>query len=51
LRGKPTALEQIDKALAQLDEGTQQNSALGEQKAATARSAETKASAMTARVG
>ncbi len=46
-----TGLEQINKALAQMDEVTQQNSALVEENAATAKNLENQASAMDERVG
>ena len=45
-----TGLEQVNKALAQMDEVTQQNSALVEQNAATAKTLETQAKAMDQRV-
>ncbi|HUI14709.1 MAG TPA: nitrate- and nitrite sensing domain-containing protein [Xanthobacteraceae bacterium] len=46
-----TGLEQVNKALAQMDEVTQQNSALVEENAATAKTLETQAKAMDDRVG
>jgi methyl-accepting chemotaxis protein len=45
-----TGLEQINKALNQMDGATQQNSALVEENAATAKALETQAAAMTERV-
>ena len=45
-----TGLEQITKALAQMDEVTQQNSALVEENAATAKTLEDQAKAMDERV-
>jgi methyl-accepting chemotaxis protein len=45
-----TGLDQISKAVAQMDEATQQNSALVEENAATAKTLEQQASAMTERV-
>jgi methyl-accepting chemotaxis protein len=45
-----TGLEQINKALTQMDEVTQQNSALVEQNAATAKTLETQSSAVTERL-
>jgi methyl-accepting chemotaxis protein len=46
-----SGIEQINKALAQMDEVTQQNSALVEENAATARTLEDRAAAMDERVG
>ena len=46
-----TGLDEINKALAQMDEVTQQNSALVEENAATAKTLETQAKAMDERVG
>jgi len=45
-----TGIEQVNKALTQMDEVTQQNSALVEQNAATAKTLETQAAAMKERV-
>ena len=45
-----TGIEQINKALTQMDEVTQQNSALVEENAATAKTLETQAAAMNAQV-
>jgi methyl-accepting chemotaxis protein len=45
-----TGIEQVNKALTQMDEVTQQNSALVEENAATAKTLEQQASAMNARV-
>lgn len=45
-----TGLEQINKALSQMDDATQQNSSLVEENAATAKALETQAAAMTERV-
>jgi methyl-accepting chemotaxis protein len=45
-----TGIEQVNKALAQMDEATQQNSALVEENAATAKALETQAQAMGERV-
>ncbi len=45
-----TGIEQVNKALAQMDEVTQQNSALVEENAATAKALETQAQAMGERV-
>jgi methyl-accepting chemotaxis protein len=45
-----TGIEQVNKALAQMDEMTQQNSALVEENAATAKALETQAEAMSERV-
>jgi hypothetical protein len=47
---KATGLDQINKALAQMDEVTQQNSALVEENAATAKTLEEQARAMDERV-
>src|SRR5262245_14762248 len=46
-----TGIEQVNKALTQMDEVTQQNSALVEENAATAKTLETQAGAMDQRVG
>jgi methyl-accepting chemotaxis protein len=46
-----TGIEQVNKALAQMDEVTQQNSALVEENAATAKTLEHQSSAMDERVG
>ncbi|MBI1203742.1 MAG: HAMP domain-containing protein [Rhodopseudomonas sp.] len=46
-----TGLDQINKAMAQMDQVTQQNSALVEENAATAKTLESQANAMDARVG
>src|SRR5262245_36735192 len=46
-----TGVEQVNKALTQMDEVTQQNSALVEENAATAKTLETQAAAMDQRVG
>src|SRR5215470_5001793 len=46
-----TGIEEVNKALTQMDEVTQQNSALVEENAATAKTLETQASAMDQRVG
>jgi methyl-accepting chemotaxis protein len=46
-----TGIEEVNKALTQMDEVTQQNSALVEENAATAKTLETQASAMDHRVG
>jgi methyl-accepting chemotaxis protein len=46
-----TGLDQVNKALAQMDEVTQQNSALVEENAATAKNLESQAAAMDERVG
>ena len=46
-----TGIEQINKALAQMDEVTQQNSALVEENAATAKTLEHQSEAMDERVG
>src|SRR6201999_2100669 len=45
-----TGLDQVNKALAQMDEVTQQNSALVEENAATAKTLENQATAMTEKV-
>ena len=45
-----TGIEEVNKALAQMDEATQQNSALVEENAATAKAIETQAQAMGERV-
>jgi methyl-accepting chemotaxis protein len=45
-----TGIEQVNKALTQMDEVTQQNSALVEENAATAKTLETQSAAMTERV-
>jgi methyl-accepting chemotaxis protein len=50
-REQATGIEEINKALNQMDEVTQQNSALVEENAATAKTLEEQSSAMTARVG
>ena len=46
-----TGIEEVNKALTQMDEVTQQNSALVEENAATAKTLETQANAMDERVG
>ncbi|HWM45484.1 MAG TPA: methyl-accepting chemotaxis protein, partial [Xanthobacteraceae bacterium] len=45
-----TGIEQVNKALTQMDEVTQQNSALVEENAATAKTLETQSAAMNERV-
>jgi methyl-accepting chemotaxis protein len=45
-----TGIEQVNRALSQMDEATQQNSALVEENAATAKTLETQSAAMTERV-
>jgi hypothetical protein len=49
--GQATGIEQVNKALSQMDEVTQQNSALVEENAATAKTLEQQVKAMDERLG